>query len=216
MSTEARSRVDDLFGAITVAGSLALSPVLAPWYRRWGATPAECDEALPGDELVPDPRLLATRATDIDATPDEVFPWLVQMGHGRAGLYSYEGLENLAGCDIHNADHIVRAWQDLAVGGTVALGPPGYPALKVVALARPEHLVLFAGGADGEPKNSWAFVVRPRGAEGARLVVRSRYAYPATAKQWMLWRMITEPMHFAMERKMLLGIRLRAERFAAR
>lgn len=201
---------DDLRGALAAVGALALSPVLAPWYRRWGATAAECAAALPGDELVPDPRLTSTRATDIDAPPEVVWSWLVQIGQGRAGLYSYEGLENLAGCDIHNADHVEPGWQRLAPGDSVRLGPPGYPSFTVVALERVAHLVLLAGGNEGA-RSSWAFVLRPTGARGARLVARSRYAFPATAGQWVMWRAITEPLHFVMERRMLLGIKSRAE-----
>lgn len=215
MGTATAFALDDLLGAVTVAGTVALSPLLAPWYRRWGATDAECAEELPGDALVPRPRLQATRATDIGAPPEVVWSWLIQMGHGRAGLYSYEGLENLAGCDLHNADRIEPAWQHLALGDSVALGPPGYPSFAVVGLVRHEHLVLLAGGPVGAVKNVWCFVLRPRGATGTRLIVRSRYEHPDTASQWALWRLLTEPMHFVMERKMLQGLRDRAERSVA-
>lgn len=213
MNTASRPRhLDELVGALSIVGTLTLSPALSRWYRRWGATEAECLEGLPGDALVPAPRLQATRAIDIDASPEAVWSWLVQIGHGRAGLYSYEALENLVGCDIHNADRIVPSWQSLAVGDRVALGPAGYPAFTVAEVERPDRLVLLAGGGAGEPRNSWSFVVRARGATGARLIVRSRYHYPGTLGQRFLWRALTEPMHFVMERRMLSGIKERAER----
>jgi hypothetical protein len=216
MRTTALPRpLDELVGALSIAGTLTLSPALSRWYRRWGATGPECAEALPGDALVPAPRLQSTRAVDIDATPEVVWSWLVQIGHGRAGLYSYEALENLIGCDIHNAEEVVPAWQSLSVGDRVALGPAGYPSFAVVEAVRPERLVLLASGGADDPRNSWSFVVRARGAAGARLVVRSRYDFPRTLGQRVLWRALTEPMHFVMERRMLLGLKERAERAPA-
>lgn len=203
--------LDEAVGALSIAGALTFSPVLSRWYRRWGATADECAGPLPGDELVADPRLESTRAVDIDATPDKVWPWLVQMGHGRAGLYSYESLENLIGCDIHNADRVEPAWQSLEVGDRVSLGPDGYPSFMVRHVEPGACIVLLAGGGRGEPANSWAFVLRPRGRRGARLLVRSRYDYPPTLGQRVIWRVVTEPAHFVMERRMLLGIKQRAE-----
>lgn len=92
-------------GAVQVAAMLLTAPLSRLWYNRWGATAEECEKALPGDELVPHPRIASTRAITIQAPPAAVWPWLVQMGQGRGGLYSYDGLENLIGCDIHSADH---------------------------------------------------------------------------------------------------------------
>ena len=100
------------------------------------------------------------------------------MGHGRAGPYSYASLENLVGCDLHNADHIEPAWQSLGVGDSIALGPTGYPRYAVVEIAPVSHLVLRAGEATGPVRYTWSFVLRPRGASGTRLLVRSRYDFP--------------------------------------
>jgi hypothetical protein len=79
---------------------------LRPWHIRWGATDDELARPLPGDEIVPRPRKWSTRAITIDAPAEVVWPWLVQIGQGRGGLYSYDWLENLAGCDIHSADRV--------------------------------------------------------------------------------------------------------------
>lgn len=201
---------DSLVGAAAIAATVTLSPLLAWRYRRWGATLRELREPLPGDELVPEPRLESTRAIDIAAPPEQVWPWLAQLGHGKAGLYSYELLENLLGCDIHNADAVVPAWQELAPGDAVRLGPEGYPCFRVREVQAPSRLVLLAGEEGGAMKNSWVFLLRPQ-LGGTRFLVRSRYDFPRTAGQRFLWRALTEPMHFVMERRMLLGVRERAE-----
>ncbi len=204
---------DELTGALAIAATVSFSPLLAWRYRRWGADERECVEPLPGDALVASPKLESTRAIDIAASREIVWRWIVQMGHGRAGLYSYEALENLIGCDIHNADEIREEWQTLAVGDRLGLGPEGYPAFTVRELVANSHLVLLAGS-DGEPmKNGWTFVLRDR-ERGCRLIVRSRYDFAETFGQRVLWRALTEPMHFVMERRMLQGLRDRAEREA--
>ncbi|MFO0560797.1 MAG: hypothetical protein U0269_22460 [Polyangiales bacterium] len=214
MSSSASNKLaDEVTGAVAIAATVSLSPLLAWRYRRWGADERECVEALPGDALVANPKLESTRAIDIAAPREIVWRWIVQMGHGRAGLYSYEALENIIGCDIHNADEIRDEWQTLAVGDRMGLGPQGYPSFVVRELVENSHLMMLAGG-DREPmKNGWTFVLRER-ENGCRLIVRSRYDFPATLGQRVLWRALTEPMHFVMERRMLQGIRERAEREA--
>ena len=92
---------------------LLSSPLTRGWYNRWGATDADVGHAFPGNDLVPDPRLTYTRAITIHAPAAEVWPWLAQVGQARGGLYSYESLENLIRCDIHNANAIVPEWQTL-------------------------------------------------------------------------------------------------------
>jgi hypothetical protein len=81
------------------------------WQLRWGATVEESGESLPGDDLISDPDLAATRAVTVGAAAGQVWPWIAQLGQGRGGFYSYDFLENLAGCDIHSADQIVPGWQ---------------------------------------------------------------------------------------------------------
>lgn len=204
------SALDDLVGAAAIAATLTFSPVLSRGYRRWGATAAERAARYPGDAHVKQLRMEATRAISIAAPPSAVWPWLVQIGHGRAGLYSYERLENLAGCQIENAWRIEPAWQALAPGDTVHLGPEGYPSYRVAEVAKDQHLVLVGGDDPSGPQFSWSFVLAPE-VGGTRLVVRSRYGYPGTMGQRVIWRVITEPIHFVMERRMLLGIKQRAE-----
>lgn len=182
---------------------------------RYGAAPEEEHGILPGDDLVPDADLVATRAITIGAPPAAVWPWLAQLGQGRGGFYSYDALENLAGCDIHSADEVVPAWQDVAVGDEVRLHPKR--GLPVAVAERDKALVLHGAGPvddDGPVPYDfvWAFVLRPLPGGRTRLVVRERYGYRTA---WA-GRMV-EPMawvSFAMTERMLRGIRDRAERYA--
>jgi hypothetical protein len=178
---------------------------------RWGATDAEVERSLTGDELVPDPDLTATRAITIRAGVDDVWPWIVQLGQGRGGFYSYDRLENLVGCDIHSALRINPDWQRLDVGDAVRLAPE--LALKVAVAKPPRTLVLQGGvlpGTTVAPYDfTWTFDLSPVSATTARLVVRERYAY---TRWWA--RFMVEPLtvvSFLMSHRMLRGIRDRAE-----
>ena len=101
--------LDNCTGAAAIAGTVLLSPLLRRAYARWGASDEELAEALPGDELIPDATLHSTRAITIDGAPSAVWPWLVQLGQGRGGLYSYQGLENLAELRIENSRHFTTS-----------------------------------------------------------------------------------------------------------
>lgn len=179
---------------------------------RWGATDAEVSASLPGDEVVENANLVATRAITIEASADVTWQWLVQIGQERGGFYSYEWLENLVGCDIHTAHEINPVWQTLEPGDEVRLHPKG--GLIVASIERGRSLVL----AGGVPKRnsapppydfSWAFVLEEEGDGTTRLIVRERYGY----QKW--WTgVLVEPlaaMSFVMSEKMLRGIRDRAE-----
>src|SRR3712207_3552777 len=96
--------------ALVAAATYALS---SPWVLTWGATKEEARRGLPGDEVAPQATTRSTRAVTIDAPPEEVWPWLMQMGWGRAGFYSYNWIENLMRADLHNAGRIHPEWQDL-------------------------------------------------------------------------------------------------------
>ncbi|TVP68903.1 MAG: SRPBCC family protein [Nitriliruptor sp.] len=180
----------------------------------FGVTPAEAGMRLPGDEVLPRSDLTATRGITIEAGPAKVWPWLVQLGQGRGGFYSYDALENLVGCDIHSADEIVPAWQHLEVGEEVRLHPE---VALTVAEVEPDHALVLRGAvsATGDQQTApydftWAFVLRAEGADTTRLLVRERYAYlqPAAAA-------LVEPVavvSFVMTQRMLRGIRDRAER----
>ncbi|MCI0398907.1 MAG: hypothetical protein L0332_29510 [Chloroflexi bacterium] len=213
-------------GRIAMAGAAASATylfTLRPWLLHWGATEEEGQMPLPGDHLVPQPRYISTRAITIQTPPVVVWPWLVQMGQGRAGLYSYDWLENLAGCDIHSADRIIPELQTLQVGDVVRLIPEGRgPLYFEVAILQPYRaLVLRSPGdpaanlAAGFPSVAWAFVLEKRDEHTTRLLVRFRSDYRPGLLSTLGNQVLLEPIQFIMERKMLLGIKERAERSLA-
>jgi hypothetical protein len=179
--------------------------------RRWGAVDGEVAMQLPGDGLIPRADLTATRAVTVDAAADDVWPWIVQLGQGRGGFYSYDVLENLVGCDIHSADRIIQEWQQLEVGATVCLAPE-LP-LTVAVVDTGAALVLRGGiplGGNAAPYDfTWAFVLNHHTDGSTRLVVRERYKY---LRRWAPF--VIEPVQFVsfvMSRRMLHGIKQRAE-----
>ncbi len=194
-----------------VAVGAAYVLLARPRHLRWGATDEEALGPLPGDDLLPASDLSATRAVTVRASADRVWPWLAQMGQGRGGLYSYDFLENLVGCQMHSADRIVPELQGLSMGDQVRLHPE--VPLDVAALQPGRALVLGGGVPMGESAPpydfTWAFVLREQPDGTTRLLVRERYAYT----QW--WSsLLVEPVEavsFVMSQKMLRGIRDRAE-----
>jgi len=176
-----------------------------PWMTNWGSTAAERQMALPGDNLIPVGAGQSTKAITINAPPDIVWQWLVQIGQDRAGFYSYTWLENILGADIHNADEIHPEWQHLAVGdGAWRMLPPDYlwgvgkDSVRQVLISEPGHtLVLEMWG---------AHVIVPINEHTSRLIVRGQ-AVPAG----LVTTMVVEPVVFTMERRMLLGLKARAE-----
>ena len=187
--------------------------LLRPWHTRWGTTAAERAMLLPGDGIVPDARYRIDHAITIAAPADSVWPWLVQVGQDRAGFYSYEGLEQLIGADIRNADRVHPEWQSLAVGDLVRAVQPDYlggrlgrdAGWRVVELVPGRAIVLGGWG---------AFVLRPMDDGTTRLHVRLRGpGRPSVASVALGPASVLafEPAHFIMERGMLRGIRARAE-----
>jgi len=184
---------------------------------RWEATAAERSLVLAGDELLPAVNQSTTRAITINAAAEDIWPWLVQLGQGRGGFYSYAWLENLIPNEsIHNADFVVPEWQQIAVGDEVLL----HPDVKLrVAVVEPDRaLVLFGGipmGKTAAPYEfSWAFVLLPQPDHTTRLVVRERYEY---TRKWAA--LIVQPAQLVsslMSPKMLRGIKTRAEHAAGK
>lgn len=202
-------------GIIASAGLAAGMAALAyplffrRWCLSWGATPAEVSRVLPGDELLPDPDIVATRAVTINAPPDAIWPWLVQMGSGRGGAYTYDWIENLFGLGMHSARQILPEFQDVKVGDEIQLGP-GRPAMRV-EVCDPEQ-ALVTRFADG----TWVWIFGLFPEDGAtRLVSRNLIATPDASPVARLFNtLVMEPGSLVMERKMLLGIKERAERLA--
>jgi len=202
-------------GVTAIAAAVTYILFARPRHLRWGASGQECDASLPGDDLIVTPDLTATRAITVRASADQVWPWIAQLGQGRGGFYSYDFLENLAGCDIHSADHIIPGWQDIKIGDEVKLAPA--VGLDVVALEPGRSLVLRGGVAMGTTPPpydfTWAWVLHDEPDGTSRLLLRERYAY---TRPWA--RFLVEPaeaISFVMSQKMLRGIRDRAEQLAS-
>ena len=200
--------IDEGVGAAAIGITILASPLLRPWYSRWGATEDEVDKVWPGDDQVPNPILATTRAITIQAPAERVWPWLVQMGQGRGGLYSYERLENLVGCQMENADHVLPEHQELTVGDKVLLAPEGGPPPFEVTAIEPDRAIILGGS---EPPTTWGFILEPIDESATRLIIRFRQDYEPTWGNTIIWRVFTDPINFVMERKMLQGIKLRAE-----
>jgi hypothetical protein len=190
---------------ILLAGATYRLAIL-PRIDRWGATDAEVAAVFPGDELVPAPASFVNHAVTIDAAPEHIFPWLLQMGAGRGGLYSYTGFESLIGCPLVNADTIHEEWQDLKIGDEVRMcpndpAPPPY----IVAQIHPDEALVLGHRENGGWVDLWQFVILPQADGTSRLVLRTR-----TMMTGGFWDVI-HPGVFVMERGMLLGIKQRVE-----
>jgi hypothetical protein len=194
---------------IIVIGVAAIA-LLTPWMNRWGATNAEIAASLPGDELVPSPVLLYNRAVTVKAAPEQIYPWLVQMGAERGGLYSYSWFEtHVLQCKLVNADRIHPEWQDLKAGDKVKMCPGDLgPVPFDVASVEPNRAVVLGHSDKGTWLDTWQFVLIPHTDGTTRLILRSR-----DMKSGGLWT-VMRPGQFVMERGMLLGIKQRAERAA--
>jgi hypothetical protein len=223
-------------GAAIAGASWLAFMATRQWWRTWGVVPDEATKPLPGDDLVPDAQASDTRGITIEASPDLVWPWLVQMGFGRAGWYSIDQLDMRG----RSADRIVDEWQDLSVGDVVPTHPDG--GFQVRRLEPSRALVLYgdpstmnaprdpdtaeempaglaASGAflaqtPSDFRASWAFVLDPVGPNRTRLIERMRYwGGEGTAASRAALSMLGFGAFVMMQRQMI-GIRSRAERLA--
>jgi hypothetical protein len=209
------------FAGLTAVGGLgavAAGYIFAvrPWHLRWGATDEELTEKLPGDDVKPDAGIQVTHAVTIDAPPETVWKWLVQIGQDRGGFYSYDWLENVFDLQIHNTDAIKTEWQQLKIGDFVRGAHKGWlggrfddkAGWHVVRLDENRALVLR----DTVQQGSWSFILKPFGENKTRLLIRARGDKPESAGAKIFQYGLMEPAHFIMERKMLLTLKEKAER----
>lgn len=188
-----------------VVGALVCRFVLRRRILSWGATQAEAEARLPGDELLEDAAGVATRAITIDAPASAVWPWLAQMGPApRGGAYTYDWIENLLGLDMHSADDVLPEFQHPQVGDELGYGANRMRFERV----EPEH-VLALRSSDGNWV--WSFVLDEHDGS-TRLISRNRFRLPRLRDR--LGMIPMEPGSLLMERKMLRGVKQRAERLA--
>ena len=185
----------------TVVVVVAYLLVLRPWQLRWGATNEELERPMPGDDLVTNPDLDATRGVTVDARPEEIWPWLVQIGHRRAGFYSYDRLDNAG---IPSAERILAEFQDIKIGDEIPLDRNSH--MEVVVLEPPRVMTWNLPGRG----LSWAWGLYPLDGRRTRLVTRLRWRY-----RWkfpvILGYFMIDVGDFIMMRKCMLGIKRRAE-----
>lgn len=206
-----------LGAAAAAAGGYLL--VVLPWQRRWGATDEEVQRPLPGDELISHPDAQWTRAITIEARAAAVWPWLVQIGHERGGYYSYPWLEKLLGLQATYHDQINPAWQHLTAGDIIPAEPDG-SGYRVLAI-EPGRTLLLGSEEKGKgalwsttglyPAFSWVFVLEEGETKQTRLITRMRARTRRTPLAALAMPFIDFGA-FLLKRRMLLGIKQRAER----
>jgi hypothetical protein len=186
---------------------------LRSWFARWGTTPDDLTRVMTGDPFILNPTLSATHAVTIDALPEDIWLWLVQMGYRRGGLYSYDWLDRLFGIlDRPSANRVLPEFQHLALGDKILLGPGQKQKLTVVAVEPYRALVLSykEHGFDWV----WQFGLYPLDNNRTRLVTRGTERFSNTVGAWLFMR-VMEPAAFVMTRRMLMGVKQRAEALRA-
>jgi hypothetical protein len=198
-------------------------------FRQWGATDAEISSSLPGDEYIVKAKGDFTQAVTIRASVSDVWPWIVQIGQGRGGFYTYEFLENLAGCKIHNADSIIPELQNLNIGDLIYMHPKATP-LRVTMIEKDRALVIgylldqetgniLDVNSDAPKKfvkQSWLWYLREEEENTTRLITRLRVDHSSSLANLLGFGPVTGIISSIMSRKMLLGIKKRAEAAAGK
>jgi hypothetical protein len=191
---------------LALAGAYLLA--IRPWHLTWGATDDEVRRPMPGDGIHSHPSFNATRAVTVEAGPEHVWPWLVQMGYGRGGFYSYDRIDNDG---IPSADQIIPEYQSLKVGDRVPMAASAY---AEVLEMDPPHSMLWVFREKGQWENAtWAWGLYEEDAGRTRLVSRLRVTY-RWARPSIVPMLLTDVVELVMMRKCLLGIKRRAERLA--
>lgn len=205
-------------GLLVLLLAAALFALFGVDYRKnWNAREMELEMTLPGDTLVTSPDVVTTRAISIQASPRDVWPWLVQMGQRRGGFYTHTALQNLAGLKMKNAWEIVPEWQEVEVGNHVYLAPGETVVLSVREVIPDSALVLQLWNLEQDRPDtvfawSWAFVLRSEGENASRLLIRTRVSSVGTTGGFTGTMM--DFTSWMMESGTLRGVKIRAERTA--
>ncbi|EXF25928.1 hypothetical protein BG28_09345 [Nesterenkonia sp. AN1] len=242
MTAPGRGWLANGLAGVRILGHLVTGPLLRRRRMGWGAVCSEVEADWPGNELIPDPAWTATHAATVAASPEQIWPWLAQLGQGRGGFYSFERLENLLGCQIRNVDRVLPEHQDVVAAGEVRLAPQ--MAMRVARAEIAADLVLVAdfraadaettdavgpgsahagsedpgsrtGGSVAAVAGVWSLHLRPRPEGGTRLIERLRYAKARSFPEQIFGsRHLIEPISFVMSKEMLCNIKELAERGA--
>jgi hypothetical protein len=176
---------------------------IRPWQLRWGATDVEVARAMPGDDMVKHPTFNATRAVTIQARPEEIWPWLVQIGITRAGWYSYDWMDNLGKPSAHR---IIPELQHMAVGDLIPMSPDGKQGMRVNDFEANRFILWW----DNKGDVTWYWGLYPQDESHTRLITRVRMHYRWTSPT-ILFSLLVEFTDIVMMRKCMLGIKRRAE-----
>ena len=217
MAGDGRGVLENVGGAFQILRSL-LTPCLRRGREAWGALETELKRPWPGDDLVPQPRWQYLHGVTVDSPAVRVWPWVAQIGQGRGGFYSFERLENLVGCRITNTDHILAEHQDLSEVHGIRLAEKT-PPLRSALVESGRTLVVQGGdardesaSAEGQVNVSWGFFLEPVNEKRCRLLARYRvYHGPGIALALFYGPWLVGPIAFVMQRKLLRGIKARAE-----
>jgi hypothetical protein len=205
-----KRRVPKVVAGLMVAGAYWF-PVRR-WFSRWGTTPAELERAMLGDALIPDPTETSMQAVTVNAPPEDIWPWLVQIGYQRGGLYSYDWLDRLFGfLDRPSATRILPEFQQLAVGDKIPWDRKGTE--LTVGVVEPLQGLALSYRVRGFVW-VWQFGLFPLDEQRTRFVTRGTERVPKTPLWWLGMRAM-EPASFVMTRRFLLGVKARAEALRA-
>lgn len=192
---------------LAILGGIAFGLFLRfyrPWHSRWGATNDEVMLPMPGDDLIEKPTFNVTRAITIHARPEEIWPWIIQIGYGRAGFYSYDLLDNLG---KPSADHIIPELQNIEVGSWIPMSGKvsEETAFRVMAFETSSWMLWKKAA------STWAWKLIPIDEESTRLVIRLKCQYRWTRPTIVTDLILMEIGDFPMMRKLMLGVKERAE-----
>ncbi len=213
---EVTDGISGLFGMAVAT----VIPFLRSRRLKWGANEKEPGDILPGDQLIDKPRWQYTQAITITTSADRVWPWLIQIGQGRGGFYSYQLLENTIGCQIHNAERIIPEFQHLEAGDNILLHPKVPFPVNQVETGRAivlhydtrKGLTCIPGTKSADFfESSWLFFLKSKDDETTRLVSRFKIDYSPGIRNKVLYGYFTELISSTMQQQMLRGIKQRAE-----
>jgi hypothetical protein len=212
--TSRRGKLSLTLDTLSAVPIWAVSPLMRPWHMRWGATDSEIRLPMPGDEVVPRAQFNATRAVRIDAPPEQVWPWIVQLGYRRAGFYTYDQVDNAG---EPSADSIIGEFQGLKVGDEIPMWHESRGlsiAYKVDSFEAPKWMLWVHKPHEGEePDSTWSWRLGDLPTGRTRLVTRMKQDYRWETPRLALFNLVLmEFGDFAMERRMLKGVKVRAER----
>ena len=209
----AGGRIALLLDAMTAIPWFVTAPLVRPWHLRWGATDQEVRGAMPGDDVVPRAQFIATRSITIDEPPDRVWPWIVQLGYGRGGFYTYDLIDNGS---QPSAERILEEYQHPAAGDLMPMFKELHGlaiAYTVTAFETDRWMVwVHRPTVNDRPDSTWTWRLTPLPGGGTRLVTRMKQDYRWETPGLAFFNFVLMELgDFAMERRMLKGIKRRAE-----